>query len=84
MPISLFVGVPIVAICYLLVNVAFFLVLSYDKILMADAVALVSRFGVSSCACECSIVLLLHVHVCVHVYVPGMYIFTFTCVYPCP
>ena len=42
MPISLFVGIPIVAVCYLLVNVAFFIVLSYDEILSAKAVALVS------------------------------------------
>ena len=45
MPISLFVGVPIVAVCYLFVNVAFFIVLSYDEILMADAVALVSQLN---------------------------------------
>ena len=42
MPISLFVGIPLVAVCYLLVNVAFFIVLSYDEILSAKAVALVS------------------------------------------
>ena len=42
MPISLFVGIPLVAVCYLLVNVAFFIVLCYDQILSAKAVALVS------------------------------------------
>ena len=42
MPISLFVGIPVVAVCYLLVNVSFFLVLSYEEILSAKAVALVS------------------------------------------
>ena len=44
MPIALFVGVPLVALCYLSVNVAFFIVLSYDEILNAEAVALVSWF----------------------------------------
>ena len=47
MPISLFVGVPIVAVCYLLVNVSFFIVLNYDQILSADAVALVSYMCVT-------------------------------------
>ena len=42
MPIALFVGVPVVAVCYLLVNIAFFAVLSYEDILSAEAVALVS------------------------------------------
>ena len=42
MPISLFVGIPVVTVCYLLVNVSFFLVLSYEEILSAKAVALVS------------------------------------------
>ena len=41
MPISLFVGVPLVAVCYILINVAFFIVLTYSQILSADAVALV-------------------------------------------
>ena len=42
MPIALLFGVPLVAVCYLLVNVAFFIVLSYEEILKAEAVALVS------------------------------------------
>ena len=45
MSIALFVGVPLVALCYLSVNVAFFIVLSYGEILNAEAVALVSRFA---------------------------------------
>ena len=43
MPIALFVGIPLVAVCYLLVNIAFFAVLSYEDILGAEAVALVSH-----------------------------------------
>ena len=42
MPISLFVGIPLVTLCYLLVNVSFFIVLTYEEILSAKAVALVS------------------------------------------
>ena len=42
MPIVLFIGIPVVALCYLLVNIAFFAVLSYEDILSAEAVALVS------------------------------------------
>lgn len=42
MPIGLFIGIPVVALCYLLVNIVFFAVLSYEDILSADAVALVS------------------------------------------
>ena len=41
-PIALFIGIPVVAVCYLLVNIAFFAVLSYEEILSAEAVALVS------------------------------------------
>ena len=42
MPIALFIGILVVALCYLLVNIAFFAVLSYEDILNAEAVALVS------------------------------------------
>ena len=42
MPIALFIGIPVVALCYLLINIAFFAVLSYEDILSAEAVALVS------------------------------------------
>ena len=42
MPIALFIGIPLVAVCYLLVNIAFFATLSYEEILSAEAVALVS------------------------------------------
>ena len=42
MPIALFIGIPVVALCYLLVNIAFFAVLCYEDILSAEAVALVS------------------------------------------
>ena len=42
MPIALFIGIPVVALCYLLVNIAFFAVLNYEDILGAEAVALVS------------------------------------------
>ena len=36
-----FLGVPIVVLCYLLVNLAFFAVLSYEQIESAEAVGLV-------------------------------------------
>ena len=42
MPIALFIGIPVVAVCYLLINIAFFATLSYEEILSAEAVALVS------------------------------------------
>ena len=38
------IGVPIVSVCYLLINISFFVVLSYDQIKSAEAVALVSYF----------------------------------------
>ena len=76
MPISLFVGIPLVAVCYLLVNVAFFIVLSYDEILDAKAVALVSWSNHGYCTK--SVLQYLHLytmymyyvattHVCIHV-----------------
>lgn len=37
----MFLGVPIVMACYVLVNVVFFASLSYEQILFADTVALV-------------------------------------------
>ena len=49
MSLALFVGVPIVAVCYILVNISFFMVLSYEEILQAEAVALVS-VCTSACA----------------------------------
>ena len=65
MPISLFVGIPVVTVCYLLVNVSFFLVLSYEEILSAKAVALVS--WTVTCIMECSTCMyhniIIHVHV---------------------
>lgn len=42
LPLSLLIGVPIVTVGYLLVNMSYFAVLSYQEILNADAVALVS------------------------------------------
>lgn len=44
-PLSLMIGIPIVATCYLLVNISYFAVLSYDEILKAEAVALVCQRG---------------------------------------
>ena len=41
LPLSLLIGIPIVTVCYLLVNISYFAVLSYEEILKADAVALV-------------------------------------------
>lgn len=40
LPLSLLIGIPIVAISYMLVNLAFFATLSYEQILQSDAVAL--------------------------------------------
>ena len=42
LPLSLLIGVPIVTACYLLANVSFFAILTYDDILSAQTVALVS------------------------------------------
>ena len=42
LPLSLFIGIPLVAISYLLVNFSFFATLTYSQILQSDAVALVS------------------------------------------
>lgn len=41
LPLSLTIGIPIVAVSYTLVNIAYFAVLSYEQILQAEAVALV-------------------------------------------
>ena len=43
LPLSLLIGVPIVSICYILVNVSFFIVLPYDMITASDTVGLVSN-----------------------------------------
>ncbi|XP_064393081.1 b(0,+)-type amino acid transporter 1-like [Halichondria panicea] len=40
LPRSLFIAVPIVALCYLLVNISYFGVLSYQQILAGEAIAL--------------------------------------------
>ncbi len=42
LPRSLFVAIPIIILCYLLVNLAYFGVLCYEQILAADTVALVT------------------------------------------
>lgn len=68
MPISLFVGIPVVTVCYLLVNTSFFLVLSYEEILSAKAVALVS--WTVTCIMECRE----HNMYCIYIY---MYVETF-------
>lgn len=44
LPLSVLIGIPIVALCYLVVNFSFFAILSYEQILRADTVALVSTF----------------------------------------
>ena len=41
LPLSLLIGIPIVTLCYLLVNIAFFAVLDYHQILSSETVALV-------------------------------------------
>ena len=43
LPLSLLIGIPIVAVCYISVNTAYFAVLSYEQILHAEAVAMVWR-----------------------------------------
>ena len=43
LPLSVYIGVAIVTVSYLVVNVSFFAVLSYDQIESAIAVALVSH-----------------------------------------
>ena len=50
LPLSLFIGIPIVATCYLLVNFAFFSVLTYEEILSAETVAIV-RHKLLFCTC---------------------------------
>jgi L-type amino acid transporter 9 len=45
LPLSVMIGIPIVAVCYVLVNVSYFAILSYDEILKSEAVALVSDTG---------------------------------------
>ena len=42
LPRSVLISVPTVAVCYLLVNMAYFGVLCYDEVLNGDAIALVS------------------------------------------
>ena len=44
LPWALVLGLVTVSICYLLVNLSFFAVLSYDEITAAETVALVSYF----------------------------------------
>lgn len=41
LPLSLLIGIPIVTLSYVLVNVSYFAILSYDEILSAKTVALV-------------------------------------------
>ena len=42
MPLAIYIGVSIVTVCYLLVNISFFAVLTYEQIESVKAVALVS------------------------------------------
>ena len=48
LPRSVLTGVPIVTVCYLLVNIAYFGVLCYDEVLDGDATALVRFTGLYS------------------------------------
>lgn len=48
LPLSILIGIPLVAASYLLVNVSYFSVLSYEEILNAEAVALVCVSGRNS------------------------------------
>lgn len=41
LPLSILIGILVVAVSYLLVNISFFATLSYEQILNSDAVALV-------------------------------------------
>ncbi len=43
MPLSLLIGIPIVTLSYILVNISFFAILSYDEVLNSETVALVSN-----------------------------------------
>lgn len=74
MLIALFVGIPLVFLCYLLVNLAFFIVLSHAEILRAEAVALVSHWTdtrLYSIVLQC-----LSQRRCTHSYVYSLYIQT--------
>ena len=44
-----FIGVPIVVLCYVIVNLSYFTVLSYEQLESAEAVGLV-RIGIVRCS----------------------------------
>ena len=52
LPLSLLIAVPLIAVCYLLVNVSFFSVLSYSDIAASDTVGLVSSAQCVSGICN--------------------------------
>ena len=49
LPLSVIIGIPLVTVCYLLVNISYLLVMSPAEMMISDAVAVVSTFRLATC-----------------------------------
>ena len=49
LPLSVIIGIPLVTVCYLLVNISYLLVMSPAEMMISDAVAVVSTFQLATC-----------------------------------
>lgn len=48
LPLSLMIGIPLVTVCYLLVNISYLIVMSPSEMMISDAVAVVGRLRAES------------------------------------
>ena len=49
LPLSVIIGIPLVTVCYLLVNISYLLVMSPAEMMISDAVAVVSTLQLAIC-----------------------------------
>ena len=49
LPLSVIIGIPLVTVCYLLVNISYLLVMSPAEMMISDAVAVVSILQLATC-----------------------------------
>lgn len=53
LPLAIMIGIPLVTVCYVMVNIAYFTVMTPTELLLSPAVAVVRR--VDSCCSMCKI-----------------------------
>ena len=44
LPLAILIGIPLTTVCYVLVNIGYFSIISKEEMLLSDAVAVVSGF----------------------------------------